>query len=115
MFLCSCTSMRLNNHSSTTTYQYVAGSLIKEYPMSYESAWESVNAALENLKLSLTFSQKEAGKGAISARDYNGTQVSIILMRKGGNITSIAVKGGFLSKCYDAERLHMEIANVVSD
>jgi hypothetical protein len=110
--LCSCVSMKSDDYNPVMAYHYIAGSLVRDYPLSYEKAWDTVNTALISLDLSLSHSLKDGSRGAIEAGRPDGTKLSIILIGKNKGRTSIAIKSDYLSRCRDAERLHLEIENV---
>lgn len=92
------------------TYKYIEGNLQRDYPIAYSRAWSATNAALINLKISITSSNNEGAQGTIEAVRKNGSKVSIKLKDKGLNVTSITVRAGVLADRETAEMIHDEIA-----
>jgi hypothetical protein len=93
-------------------YKYVEGNLIRNYPLTYSEAWDAVNTALANLKISVSNSINEGTHGTIEAVRKDGIKVVIKLKDKGRKVTSIGVRVGIFGNRKDAERIHDEIAAV---
>jgi len=93
-------------------YKYIEGNLVRNYPITYAEAWDAVNTALTNLKISVTSSINEGTKGKIEAVRKDGTRVVVSLKDKGRKVTSIGVRVGIFGSRKDAERIHDEIAAV---
>jgi len=92
------------------TYKYIEGNLERDYPLAYSRAWDDSNAALTNLKISITSSNNDGVKGAIEAVRQDGSRVTVKLMDKGQNVTLIKVRAGILGDRELAEKIHDEIA-----
>jgi hypothetical protein len=105
--------MKSNDYNPVMAYHYIGGSLVRDYPLSYEKAWDTVNTALISRALSLSHSVKDKSRGAIEAGSPDGTKLSIILMSKNKDRTSIAIKSDYLNRCQDAEMLHRAIENAL--
>ena len=92
------------------TYKYIEGNLEGDYPLAYSRAWDASNAALTNLKISVTSSNNEGVKGTIEGVRQDGSKVTMKLKDKGHNVTSITVRSGVLGDREAAEKIHDEIA-----
>jgi len=93
-------------------YKFVEGRLEREYPLSYSNAWDATNAALENLKISISDSKKGSTKGSIDAVRKDGQRVLVSLKDRGQGVTTISVRVGMLGDRGLAEQVHDEIARV---
>jgi hypothetical protein len=93
-------------------YKYIEGNLERDYPLSYEKAWNITNEALANLRISITNSLKEKTKGEIEAVRRDGKSVLIKLKDKGQGVTSIGIRVGVFGDRDLSEKIHDEIARV---
>jgi hypothetical protein len=93
-------------------YTYIEGDLVREYPLSYSSAWDATNSALENLQISISNSMDEGGKGKIEAVRKDGEKVVIKIKDEGQKVSIIAVRVGMLGDRSIAESIHEAIASV---
>lgn len=93
-------------------YTYIEGDLVREYPLSYSSAWDATNSALENLQISISNSMDEGGKGKIEAVRKDGEKVVIKINDAGQKVSIIAVRVGMLGDRSIAESIHEAIASV---
>ena len=94
------------------TYKFIEGRLEREYPLSYSRAWDATNAALENLKISISDSKKGSTKGTIDAVRKDGKRVLVSLKDRGQGVTTISVRVGLIGERSLAEQVHDEIARV---
>jgi hypothetical protein len=94
------------------TYKFVEGRLEREYPLSYSRAWDATNAALENLQISISKSNKGNTKGSIDAVRRDGKKVLVSLKDRGQGVTTISVRVGMFGDRSLAENVHDEIARV---
>lgn len=93
-------------------YKYIEGSVERDYPLAYNSAWDATNTALANLYMSVSNSINEGTKGTIEAVQRDGTKITIKLKDRGQGVSTINVRVGFLGSREKAERIHEEIAAV---
>lgn len=93
-------------------YKYIEGNLAREYPLTYARAWNATNRALENLRISISSSIDEKGRGKIEAVRKDGKKVMITLKKKGQGVTLISVRVGMLGDRLQAEKIHDEIISV---
>lgn len=91
-------------------YRYVEGSVEKDYPLSYTSAWGAANTALANLYIGISNSIDEGAKGKIEATRKDGVKVTVKLEDRGQGVSTINVRVGFFGSTKDAERIHEEIS-----
>ena len=91
------------------TYRYIEGSVEKDYPISYNTAWDTANTSLANLYWSVSSSVNEGTNGQIEAVKKDGTKAVIKLKDKGQDVTTISIRVGFFGDRKDAERIHEEI------
>ncbi|GBE05138.1 MAG TPA: DUF3568 family protein [Nitrospirae bacterium] len=94
------------------TYKYIDGNLEREYPLSFNSAWDATNTSLANLSISISNSVNEGVKGKIEAVRMDGSKITIKLKDKGQGVTTISVRVGFFGSRDEAERIHEEILRV---
>lgn len=94
------------------TYKYIEGSVEKDYPIAYNTAWDTTNTGLANLYMSVSNSVNEGTKGKIEAVRKDGVKVTIKLDDKGQSVTTINIRVGFFGNRKDAERIHEEISAV---
>lgn len=94
------------------TYKYIEGSVEKDYPVAYNTAWDTTNTGLANLYMSVSNSVNEGTKGKIEAVRKDGVKVTIKLDDKGQSVTTINIRVGFFGNRKDAERIHEEISAV---
>ncbi len=94
------------------TYKYLEGSVEKDYPIAYNTAWDTTNTALANLYTSVSNSVNEGTKGKIEAVRKDGVKVTVKLDDKGQGVTTINIRVGFFGNRKDAERIHEEISAV---
>jgi len=95
-----------------TSYMYVDGRLAVEYPLDYDSAWNSTRRALDNFQISISHSTNENGLGMFDAVRKDGNKVIVKLAKKGNGITVIAIRVGILGDRDEAQKLHNEIVSI---
>lgn len=93
-------------------YKFIEGRLEREYPLTYSMAWDATNAALENLQISISKSDRGNTKGSIDAVRKDGKRVLVSLKDRGQGVTTISVRVGLLGDRALAEDVHDEIARV---
>jgi hypothetical protein len=93
-------------------YRYVEGSVERDYPLSFHSAWDTTNTALANLYISVSNSINEGDKASIDAVRRDGRKVTIKFRDRGQHVTEISIRVGLLGAKKDAERIHEEILSV---
>jgi hypothetical protein len=93
-------------------YRYVEGSVERDYPLSFHSAWDATNTALANLSISVSNSANEGDQGVIEAVRKDGRKVEIKMSDRGQNVTAVSIRVGLLGAKKDAERIHEEILEV---
>ncbi len=94
------------------TYKYIEGSVEKDFPIAYNTAWDTINIALANLHMSVSNSVNEGTQGTIEAVRKDSVKVTIKLDDRGQNVTTINIRVGFFGNRKDAERIHEEITTV---
>jgi hypothetical protein len=112
LFGCELALVGLGAGLGVGTYKYIEGSVEKDYPIAYNSAWDATNTALANLYISVTNSVNEGTKGTIQAVRKDGIKVTITLKDRGQGVTTISIRVGFFGNIKDAERIHEEIKTV---
>jgi len=76
------------------TVKYVGNILQVTHDVSLDSAWNAATAALKELKLPVTSSNKDAMSGHLVARNAQEQRVSVDLLRKTEKVTEIRVSVG---------------------
>ncbi len=93
-------------------YKYIQGSVERDYPLEFGSAWEVTNTALANRYISVTNSVNEGLKGKIEALQRNGKIVIINLRYLKEDTTTVNIRVGFFGSYEEAEIIHEEIKSV---
>jgi len=112
LYSCAPAWMGLGAGIGIGAYKYIEGNLERDYPLSYERAWDITNEALANLKISITSSFKEKTTARIDAVRRDGKNVIIKLKDKGQGVTSIGIRVGVFGNRVLSEKIHDEIASV---
>ncbi|UCE71438.1 MAG: DUF3568 family protein [Nitrospiraceae bacterium] len=94
------------------TYKFIEGNLIRDYPLTYARAWDATNAALENLRISITDSINEGAEGKIESVRKDGKKVTIVIKDKGQGVSSIAIRIGTFGDEQGSVKIHDEIASI---
>ncbi len=92
-------------------YKYIEGQLTREYPVTFNEAWNGTNSALERLRISISNSMKNEGNGKIEALRKDGIKTIILLQDNGLGVTVISVRVGTIGNRDEAEQIHNEIAS----
>jgi len=94
------------------TYKFIEGNLIRDYPLTYARAWDATNAALENLRISITDSINEGAEGKIESVRKDGKKVTIVIKDKGQGVSSIEIRIGTFGDEQGSVKIHDEIASI---
>ena len=75
-------------------YSYIKGQLIQEYSASLEATWNASLAAVKDLELTVTTSQKDRLGGRIIARRPDDTRIAIDLEPHSAEVTRVKIRVG---------------------
>lgn len=79
------------------TVSYVDAELHATVEVAFERTWIAANAALKDLKMPVTSSNKDAAYGKLESRNAQDQPVIIQMTRKTGTVTQIRVRVGTFS------------------
>jgi len=92
------------------TYKYIEGDLERDYPLSYEKAWEIANEAITNMKIGISSSAKD--EGVIKGIREDGRAVTIKLIERSQWVTTVRVRVGFWGDRDLSAKIHDEMARI---
>jgi len=76
------------------TFTYINGKLIKTYESEYYECIQASSETLENLEIPITEKKSDKLKTVIEAKRFDGTPVSIEVIRIDENLTEISIRTG---------------------
>jgi len=75
-------------------YSYIKGQLIQEYAAPLETTWNASLAAVKDLELTVSTSQKDRLGGRIIARRADDTRIAIELEPRSAEVTTVKIRVG---------------------
>ena len=90
-------------------YQWVEGTMIKDYPRTMEPTYHACKEACKTMELTIKKESYSPLKSKIYAATANGTSVDIKLEARPNDITSVSVRFGFMGNRDQSAYFHRNV------
>lgn len=113
LFLYGCTGLVVGGAAvvaGSGTYLYVKGELKTDYYYPFDSVWSACEKTIADMRGIDIVPKKEIGVGTIECV-IDDEKVKFTVTYKAKNITSVAIRVGFLGDRLSSQRLHDKISD----
>jgi hypothetical protein len=90
-------------------YQWMEGTMAKDYPRTMEPTYQACVAACKTMKLTIKKESYSPMDSTISATSPDGSNVSIDLIARPNNITTVKVRFGFMGNKDQSAYFHRNV------
>ncbi len=105
--------MGLGGLAALGSYKWVEGTMIKDYPRPMQATYNAAVEAAGKLKIKITSQQYSPSESHIKGLTQDGTTVSVDLVERPNEITTVKIRFGFMGNADWSGYYHRQIMKIL--
>jgi len=105
--------MGLGGLAALGSYKWVEGTMIKDYPRPMQATYNAAVEAAGRLKIKITSQQYSPSESHIKGLTQDGTTVSVDLVERPNEITTVKIRFGFMGNADWSGYYHRQIMKIL--